>query len=150
VEGGSPLREIVIDASVVLKWFVKAEENTDIALKIRQSHVEGKIALFAPSLLPYEVTNVLRYNPDFNEEAVEEAIESLFLLNIRWCDATEENLKEAVALAFKNNITVYDASYVSMAKARNTKLLTADKQLKERMPDDETLIPLDSGLSLLD
>lgn len=144
------MREIVIDASVVLKWFVKAEENTDIALKIRQSHVEGKIVLSAPSLLPYEVINVLRYNPDFNEEAVEEAVKSLFLLNIRCCDATEENLKEAVVLAFKNNITVYDASYISTAKARNSKLLTADKQLKERMPQDETLIPLKSGLLLLD
>ena len=50
---------LVLDASVAVKWF-NPEPLRDKALEIRESFVEGKIQLEAPSLLPYELGNALR------------------------------------------------------------------------------------------
>ena len=147
MEGSPALKkatQVVIDASVALKWFVRAEENTERALTLRKAHVEGKISILAPMLLPYEVGNVLRYNPEFDEASVKEAVRSLFLLEIRYEEPTGEGLSETISLAFKNKITVYDATYLSLAKNKDVKLVTADKSFKEKILADETVVLLES------
>jgi predicted nucleic acid-binding protein len=53
--------KIVVDASVAVKWFVE-EEFSDLALKLRDMHVNGLVDLVAPSLMPYEVLNALKYS----------------------------------------------------------------------------------------
>jgi len=51
--------KIVLDASVVAKWFIE-EENTEKAIEItiRDKFVRGEIEVLAPSLLIYEIRNV--------------------------------------------------------------------------------------------
>lgn len=67
----------VIDASVAIKWFSE-EEFTDKAIEIRDNFYKGTVELAAPDLILYEVSNALRFNPNFNEEDVIEAVNSLF------------------------------------------------------------------------
>ena len=55
----------VLDASVVIKWFSE-EEYTDIAVKLRDGFFKGCNELVVPDLLLYEVSNALRYNPNFD------------------------------------------------------------------------------------
>src|SRR6266540_2476528 len=54
----------VVDASVVAKWFLK-EENTLSARRLREDFLEGSLRLRVPSLLPFEVLNALKSNPNF-------------------------------------------------------------------------------------
>ncbi|MBU2559444.1 type II toxin-antitoxin system VapC family toxin, partial [archaeon] len=58
--------KIVVDASVVAKWFLE-EVHSEMAEAIRKDYADGLLDLAAPSLLPYEVLNALRYNPDFGK-----------------------------------------------------------------------------------
>ncbi|MEQ9715814.1 MAG: hypothetical protein ABGF52_09810 [Candidatus Asgardarchaeum sp.] len=43
---------VVLDASVIVKWFVK-EIYSDIALKLREDYLKGKIDIIVPSLVYY-------------------------------------------------------------------------------------------------
>ena len=49
------MKELVIDASVILKWYLPDEEFASKALNILHRHVSGEIALCAPTILPYEI-----------------------------------------------------------------------------------------------
>ncbi len=52
--------EVVVDASVVVKWFVK-EEGSEEALRLRDRYVEGEIQIIAPELITFEVLNALYF-----------------------------------------------------------------------------------------
>lgn len=58
---------MVVDASVVVKWFVE-EVYTDKALKLRDDPVDGLIGVAAPQLLTFGLLNSLKYNPAFGLE----------------------------------------------------------------------------------
>ena len=56
------MERIVVDASVVVKWFVP-EKDTGKALKLRDLYIRGDVELLSPTLLYYEVSNALRHHP---------------------------------------------------------------------------------------
>ncbi|MCP8316550.1 MAG: type II toxin-antitoxin system VapC family toxin [archaeon] len=58
---------VVVDASVVAKWFVEEEYSIN-ALQLRDDYVNRSIDIAAPELLLFEVINSLRYNPEFGEK----------------------------------------------------------------------------------
>jgi|GEM_PF-4924114 hypothetical protein len=47
----------VVDASVVVKWFSRFEEDADSSEKLLNSHIEGAATLISSSLVLYEVCN---------------------------------------------------------------------------------------------
>lgn len=55
----------VVDASVVVKWFVD-ESDSPAARNLLQAHAAGTDSLVAPDLLVYEVANVLLHNRAFS------------------------------------------------------------------------------------
>ncbi|MEA1998307.1 MAG: type II toxin-antitoxin system VapC family toxin [Euryarchaeota archaeon] len=115
----------VLDASVIVKWFSE-EEYTDIALKLRDDFFRGYTELVVPDLLLYEVSNALRYNPNFDETDVIEAADSLYDMGMSIIVPTGEVIRLAINLAFTNNVTIYDAFYAALAKAIDFTLITAD------------------------
>ena len=54
----------IIDASVVIKWFIE-EEDSIKAILLKDEHIQGKTILIAPDLLIYEVANVLMISKIF-------------------------------------------------------------------------------------
>ncbi len=54
------LDNAVLDSSVVMKWFCE-EEDTDIALSLRERNINGELMIAVPDLSLYEVANALRY-----------------------------------------------------------------------------------------
>ncbi len=52
--------EVVVDVSVVIKWFGE-EEYSDKAILLRDRYIEGEISIIAPELMLYEVLNALYY-----------------------------------------------------------------------------------------
>jgi len=137
-------RKVVIDASVVIKWFVK-EKDRERALMLREKHVKGGTLLSAPCLLAYEVCNALRHNPDFIEEDVKKAVKSLFELHIEFAPPTIDNMNLAVENAFRHGITAYDASYLSLAETENCPFVTADEKLYERLKENPLAMLLASN-----
>ena len=122
---------IVLDASVVVKWFSE-EEYTDKALQIRRKFLNGEESIVIPDLLLYELANSLRYNRDFNSIDVKDALASIFDMHIDIIVPISELVRSAITLAFDHNITIYDAFYVALAKESSLNLITADDKLYKR------------------
>ena len=135
--------KIVVDASAVIKWFVK-ERDRDRALVLREKHVKGEKLLSAPDVLIYEVCNSLRYNPEFTEADVKNAVKSLFELHLELIPPTIENMDKASENAFKYNITAYDASYLSLAGSAKCPFITADEKLYEKVKKNPLAVLLSS------
>ena len=120
--------KVVVDASVIVKWFLE-EEFSDEALRLRNDHIRGIIAIAVPSLLEYEVLNALKYSGVYSLEELKEIGIALNKYGFEVYEL-EGKLKElTIKIAVKNNITIYDASYIALATHLNTTLYTSDKEL---------------------
>ena len=123
------MREIVVDASVVLKWYLPDEFWGNRALRLLDMHVRGEVALLAPTLLPYEVLNALlvaERRGRADERLTEQSFEAFWGLELTLVDPFALNM---LALARPFSRSAYDAAYLSLAEAKKTDLLTDDKRL---------------------
>jgi len=126
--------KVVVDASIIVKWFLE-EEFSNKALQLRNDYIRGIIAIAVPSLLEYEVLNALKYSGVYSVEELKEIGIALNKYGFEVYEL-EGKLKElAIEIALKNNITIYDASYIALAKHLNTILYTADKELIQKFPN---------------
>jgi len=124
----------VIDASVVIKWFIE-EIDSDLAVSLKDSHIRRETILWAPDLLLCEVTNILVLSNLFNTNEVQKCLQNLFELEIDLINPSPDLMFSAIELASYNKITVYDAFYLAIAKEFNIKLITADKKLFSKTKD---------------
>jgi len=118
--------EVVIDSSVAVKWFSE-EEATPSALELRDSHVKGHVALISTTLLSCELANALRYKPDYNNDKLVEAMNHFYKLHLHEAPIDAHLLSRSSEIAFKGNVTIYDAIPVALAVLKKTKCLTADQ-----------------------
>jgi predicted nucleic acid-binding protein len=125
----------ILDASVAVKWYVK-EEMRDIALKLRDHFVSELIDLEAPSLILYEVGNALRHHPGSTATDCAEAVKQIRNIGLIFHELDDNLIDEAATLAFKENITFYDAIYLALAKILEAKLLTADANLIDEISEE--------------
>jgi len=119
--------EIVVDSSVVVKWF-SDEEKTSEALALRDSHVEGQLSLLTTPLLTCEVANALRYKPDQDPERYDNAMVQLSRLHLDENPIDLQLLSRSGEIAFKCGVTIYDAVPVALATLTKTRCITADRE----------------------
>ena len=120
----------VVDASVVLQWLL--EEPPGKSKEILEEHVDGSELLVAPELLHYEVGNVLVTKVALGFQDASDLFGYFLGLDIQTYSLGAEEYRSSLDLAHKYKLTVYDASYVALAQALDTKLVTADKKLAAR------------------
>jgi predicted nucleic acid-binding protein len=126
---------LVIDASVAVKWYTK-EEMRDIALKLRDRFVSELIHLEAPSLILYEVGNTLRHHPGSTATDCAEAVRQLRNIGLSFHELDGDTAIEAATLAYKEEITFYDAVHLALAKVLETRLVTADADLLDGLREE--------------
>jgi len=124
---------IVLDSSIALKWIFADEEGAEHAVRVRDEHVSAKNEIAVPSLFFYEIANVLATKVRLSPEEALEAFEliSAFEFNVHELDSLE--YLEAMALAMKRKISVYDASYHVLASRLGCRFLTADRKFWEKV-----------------
>ena len=123
----------LLDSSVVLKWFRRDEVWRDVALQPRQAYIEGRMLIYVPDLLTYEIANVLRFKPDLSQGQVQAALNSLYDMQIRIVNGSREMIKEAIHLAYLYDVTVYDAAFMAIAEYLNVPFITADDKLSQKL-----------------
>ena len=119
-------REVVLDSSVVVKWF-STEIKTDEALRLRDSYIQGSLELTVSEILIAEVANALRYKPDYNTEKLREALTSLLGLHLKIIHLSEAVVTRTVEIAYEGKVTFYDALPVAIAEQRKAVCITADE-----------------------
>ena len=117
----------VVDASIVLKWFIN-EIGSEDAVVFLQEHVAGNSLLIAPDLLFLEVLNVLRFKKK-NEKELLNVLKELQELQLHIQKITPEILEKTIHFALQYNLTIYDALYVATATIHGAPLITDDKEI---------------------
>jgi predicted nucleic acid-binding protein len=130
--------EAVVDASVVVKWFSE-EEGTGEAIRLRGEHVKGKCILSAPDLLVYEVSNALRYKPNFDEDKVGRAVADIIDLQIDLITPGRDLVDKAAVAAYKYKATMYDSFYLALGELMGIEVYTADKRFYNQAKASEIL-----------
>lgn len=124
--------ELVVDASVVAKWFL-AEEKRRKAEALRKNHLEKKIKLAVPALLFFELANLLITKKAVSPMKAKKGLATLLEMKIGFFLFEEADLGFWMNQARKRNISAYDASYIALAKRLNCEFITADKKLYEKV-----------------
>jgi predicted nucleic acid-binding protein len=135
-------KTLVVDASVVAKWFIP-EEDSDKAIRLRNRHIEGSLTLMAPDLIVYEVANALAYHPDVADEDLREDVEALFMIDLDLVFPSTELMASIAEGARRHAISVYDSSYLALAEFTATNLVTADRRLYEKVEEKGRVLMLD-------
>lgn len=118
------MNEAVLDASVVLKWFVATEERGRAeAGALRDEYRAGRLTVIVPSLLFLELLNVAGRRWGWDEAALLDLGAGLQDLLFE----TAEPELIPVAAWVSRGLTAYDAAYVAVAEERGIQLISDDE-----------------------
>jgi len=123
---------VVLDTSVIVKWFIE-EKGSERSLLWLEKHIKKEEIILVPSLFFYEIANVLRYNKRLPTDEILNLIEELFRLNLKIEEVTPELIMRGVVLAREENISIYDAIFVVLAKIYQLSFYTADEKLYKKV-----------------
>ena len=119
---------LVIDASVVIKWFVR-EVHGEAALRLLDSGEK----FVAPDHLFAETTNAIwrrvrlgEHSSEYGQEIISKINETTLAIDTVSC---RDLAVDAYTIAITYGRSVYDAMYVALAIQRKTRLITADDRL---------------------
>lgn len=122
---------IVVDSSVLLKAYLPDEEGHQEAKNLMRDYSQGTVALYAPSLITYEIINACLIASRMARLQKEKARELMSeILGVELVKEDIDALKERIFdLAAKYGRSAYDGAYVAVAESKRFPFLTADKKL---------------------
>ena len=120
------MAEVVLDASVLGKWFhTEREERVEAAVRLRDEFEAGQLIVVVPPLLFIELLNVAswrwRVDPPYLFDLARTMVGYGFVVR-------EPDLED-VARWSARGLTAYDACYVALAEERGTTVVTDDRQM---------------------
>lgn len=133
--------EFVVDSSIVAKWYL-VESDSEEAIRLRDLFALGRIRLAVPTLLFYEVVSALRFSCAYKEADLTLAARSLSKYRFRIWRPRGRLLESSAQLSLSEDVTVYDACYVALARRLGSKVVTEDKELLGRFPADTVAMEL--------
>jgi len=126
---------LILDASVLLKWFFPDETLQKEALKLQKQWYDEKVQVHAPALLSYEICNgiqIARRRGRITRIEAEELLASFCALHILYYHALEI-LPHALKMAEEYGVSTYDATYVALAEVLEIPFVTADERLAKKL-----------------
>lgn len=136
----------ILDASVVIKWFVK-EQDRDKAITYLTAFHNNEVALIVPSLLFYELGNVLIKKKAtmslINEIMVK--FQQLNLLGLEIQDIGLLSFRQIYQNSIEYSLTFYDAAYITLMQKENCRFVTADGKLFQKVQKAFAGVKLLSG-----
>jgi len=129
---------IVLDASVILKWYLLDEEHGEKALEFLNRFVSDDLEIIAPALLEYEVINGLvaaRKRGCLQEDLIVSAVEGFMNLGLRMVGLSGL-YSRVIHFCKAYNRSAYDASYLALAESEKISFITADETLYNSVKKD--------------
>jgi predicted nucleic acid-binding protein len=126
------MRILVVDASVVAKWFLP-EPDAAAALRL----LDGRHPLAAPDLIRSEVGNVvwkLHARGVLNTDEARDVVEHFLSMPLEIHDSMYL-LAPALEIAIATNRTVYDSLYLALAVELGGTVVTADERWVNALVD---------------
>lgn len=123
-------KTIIVDSSVIAKWFLP-DEPSEQAFRVKQDFTNKLLLLAEPSLIYYEVNNIIRsaaVSFRVNKKEANEAYGAFLELNFIVYHS-KQFLEHTLQKAIDLDVSSYDASYIALAEYLNIPMYTADKKL---------------------
>ncbi|HYB72755.1 MAG TPA: type II toxin-antitoxin system VapC family toxin [Candidatus Sulfotelmatobacter sp.] len=121
---------IVVDSSVLIKWFKARNESLVVEARALLEEVERRpLEVHVPALLLYEVGNILLLKARLSRAAMDHALDRLADLPCTVAPPAAPLLKRAARLGRDYGLTFYDASFLALAVELDCPLITADRRL---------------------
>lgn len=124
---------VVIDTSVVYKWFAQEESNSDAALEILNNHHLGKETIVVPNILLYEVTNALVTKIKITFQEIKVYLKKMEENRIQTVEFDYHLMVKTAKFSKKYQVTVYDASYAVLAEEKKCDLITSDDKFVQKV-----------------
>ena len=141
---GFARKEIIIDASIGVKWFSSEnEEKINLAIQLIEKHFIQKIELHVPNLFIFEVLNSLIYKNAFHENEINNIYHSLKLMHLKIIVPDDSIIKRAINLSVNLKLSYYDSIYVALAQEMRAPLITDDKKILSHSDKIEFIKSLD-------
>jgi predicted nucleic acid-binding protein len=132
------VRVFVVDASLVVKWFVPEIHSEAARRWLGASH-----DYVAPDLLFCEAGNAVWKKvrrKELDEDEGRQLVVDLAQVAVETV-ATRSLLQDALPLARTAGITVYDAMYLTLAVRLDTEVITGDDRFAEKIAEHPLLVP---------
>ena len=132
------MKRVVLDASVILKWYLLDEAHGTQALALLQQCAAGKLEILAPSLLTYELMNglvIAGRRARLDQSTISLSFSGFMNLGIRFYDISFFADKVLQYCRFYGR-SVYDSSYMALAEQEGVDLITADERLFNSVQKD--------------
>lgn len=116
----------LVDASVAVKWFlpVAREPQGELARE-----AIGRLSMRTTALAVNEVGNVLVRHSGWSAERISTALDLLLEICGEPIALRPEDHRPTAELASEHGLTFYDASYATIARRVDRRLLSADSDL---------------------
>lgn len=124
---------IVIDASVIFKWFDASEDFHLHAKAYLKQHLLAQNRIIIPELLLYEISNAWATKTRLSEEDIKDNLTRLERYSLQMVSINFELLEQAVRFSKKYQVSVYDAVYTVIAKDKKCDLVTADDKFADKV-----------------
>ena len=125
------METLLVDTNVFLRFLLK--DNLSLynqALYLLTKAKEGKVKLFVPSIVIFEIFFVLNSVYRFKKEEIIHNVESL--LSVDYLSIDESTIfKQALIIYNNSNHSFTDCFLVAKAKSRKIDLFTFDKKLSK-------------------
>ncbi|PKB64962.1 MAG: hypothetical protein BZY80_01210 [SAR202 cluster bacterium Io17-Chloro-G2] len=122
--------EVVVDASVAVKWLVR-EVYSDQAEILTRAWVRQGTRIIAPYLMPVEVSNALLRKARERRITVESAaalVETLVNRDITMWEPPDLHSRALQLAEILDQSAVYDSHYLALAEIMDCDLWTADER----------------------
>jgi predicted nucleic acid-binding protein len=126
---------LVLDASVILKWYTH-ETLKEQAVALRERVLKEAVSVAVPRFFFVEAANILWKKARLRKDLTREDAKGIFSrildlpLNILEDD---EILLRALDLSLDHSLSIYDSMYLAGALRFKAVLITADEALKNRL-----------------
>jgi predicted nucleic acid-binding protein len=131
------MKRAVVDASVILKWYLLDEAHGAQALALLQQCTARELEILAPSLLTYELMNglVIAARRARLEDTISLSFNGFISLGIRFYDISffADKMLQYCQIYGRS---AYDSSYLALAEQEGVDLITADERLFNSVQKD--------------
>lgn len=116
----------IVDASVLIKWFIQEIEDKNQALKFKRDYINEEIEIGMPTSCLYETFNTIARKAPGSATLI---LSQILIMGIEEYELTLENSSTTIEILEKSpKISFYDAIYHSIAIRNKGIFLTADEK----------------------